>query len=179
MDGGAVHRLKDTLHVSNFTPRPDALSLFRRTQSETWDLYSVHDVLLFLVPIVIVTVAGFLLLSWMGARSRPNSFSIVSLLLGVGAIAAPVLLAFAGWDEFRWAFLLTANFFVVVWLWLGDSGRELNPLQWVTLGAVILMGLHAQLLYFDGYEPRSLRPSAVTDLKNQIEDGTLFEIPQR
>ncbi len=179
IDGGAVHRLTGTLHVSNFTPRPDALSLFQRTQSQTWDLYSVHDVLLFLVPIAVVTVAAFVLLYWMGAGTRPRSFSIVYLLLGVGAIGAPLLLAFAGWDEFRWAFLLMANFFVVVWLWLGDSGRELNPLQWVTLGAVVLMSLHAQLLYFDGYAPRSLRPSAITELGHQIDDGTLFEIPQR
>ena len=56
----------------------------------------------------------------------PSSSKILYLLLGVGAIAAPLLLAFAGWDEFRWAFLLTANFFIVLWLWLGDSGRSLS-----------------------------------------------------
>jgi hypothetical protein len=179
IDRGAVHRLTDTLQVSNFKPRPDALSLFQRTQSQTWDLYSVHDVLLFLVPIAVVTVAAFLLLYWMGTRTRPSTFSLVYVVLGVTAIAAPLLLAFAGWDEFRWAFLLMANFFVVLWLWLGDSGRELNPLQWVTLGAVVLMSLHAQLLYFDGYAPRSLRPSAITELSHEIDDGTLFEIPQR
>ena len=178
IDNGAVHRLEDTLRVSNFSPRPDTLALFQRTQSQTWDLYSVHDVLWFLVPIAIVTVAAFSLLYWMGSRARPSSFSILYLLLGVGAIAAPLLLAFAGWDEFRWAFLLTANFFIVLWLWLGDTGRELNPLQWVTLAAVVLMTLHAQLLYFDGYEPRSLRPSAIRELRTEIEDGTLFEIPR-
>ena len=47
--------------------------------------------------------------------------------------------------------------------WVG-SGRELNPLQWVTLAAVVLVSLHAQLLYFDGYEPRSLRPAAIREL---------------
>jgi hypothetical protein len=179
IDDGAVHRLKDTLRVSNFSPRPDALSLFQRTQSQTWDLYSVHDVLWFLVPIAIATVAAFLLLYWMGSRAQPSSFSSVHVMLGVGAIAAPLLLAFAGWDEFRWAFLLMANFFIVLWLWLGDTGRELNPLQWVTLAAVVLMSLHSQLLYFDGYEARSLRPSAIRDLRTEIEDGTLFEIPRR
>jgi hypothetical protein len=35
------------------------------------------------------------------------------------------------------------------------------------------------LLYFDGYAPRSLRPSAITELSHEIDDGTLFEIPQR
>ena len=179
IDDGAVHRLKDTLRVANFSPRPDALSLFQRSQSQTWDLYSVHDVFWFLVPIAIVTMAAFILLYGMGSRARPGTFSAVYLVLGVGAIGSPLLLAFAGWDEFRWAFLLAANFFIVVWLWLGDNGRELNPLQWVTLAAVILMTLHAQLLYFDGYEPRSLRPSAIRDLRAEIEDGTLFEIPQR
>jgi hypothetical protein len=179
IDHGAVTRLEDTLRVANFAPRPDALSLFQRSQSQTWDLYSVHDVFWFLVPIAIVTVFGFFLLTWMGARTRGNTFSALSFLLGAGAIAAPLLLAFAGWDEFRWAFLLAANFFIVLWLWLGQSGRELNPLQWVTLAAVILVSLHAQLLYFDGYEPRSLRPSAIRELRTEIEDGTLFEIPRR
>ena len=108
---------------------------------------------------------------------RTNSRSFVSLLLGVGAIGAPLLLTFAGWDEFRWAFLLTANFFIVLWLWLGDTGRELNQMQWVTLAVVLLIGLHSQLLYFDGYAPRSLLPSAIRELRTQIEDGTLFEIP--
>jgi hypothetical protein len=179
IDHGAVARLKDTLHVANFSPRPDALALFQRSQSQTWDLYSVHDVFWFLVPIAVVMVAAFALLYWMGSRARASGFSTLYLLLGVGAIAAPLLLAFAGWDEFRWAFLLMANFFIVLWLWLGDTRRELNPLQWVTLAAVVLVSLHAQLLYFDGYEPRSLRPSAIRELRTEIQDGTLFEIPRR
>ena len=65
------------MRVSNFSPRPDALALFQRTQSQTWDLYSVHDVLWFLVPIAIVTVAAFSLLYWMGSRTRPSSFSML------------------------------------------------------------------------------------------------------
>ena len=176
---GAVRRLTSTLQVANFSPRPDALGPFQRTQSETMALYSVRDVFLFLLPLVVVMGAAFFLLYWTGSRARPRSFSALYLLLGVGAIAAPIVLSFAGWDEFRWAFLLMANFFIVLWLWLGDTGRELNPLQWVTLAAVVLVSLHAQLLYFDGYEPRSLRPSAIRELRTQIEDGTLFEIPRR
>ena len=43
---------------------------------------------------------------------RPRTFSSIYLLLGVGAIASPIVLSFAGWDEFRWAFLLMTNFFI-------------------------------------------------------------------
>ena len=110
------------LQVANFSPRPDALGPFQRTQSETMALYSVRDVFLFLLPLVVVLGAAFFLLYWTGSRARPRSFSAIYLLLGVGAIAAPIVLSFAGWDEFRWAFLLMANFFIVLWLWLGDTG---------------------------------------------------------
>jgi hypothetical protein len=89
------------------------------------------------------------------------------------------LLAFAGWDEWRWAFLLVSNFAVVVWIWLGDRRQELKPAQWAVLGFVLLAGLHTNLRYFDGFAPRSVRPSAFRELQHQIEDGTLFEIPTR
>jgi hypothetical protein len=179
IDAGAVHRLRETLRVANFAPRPDALNLFQRSQSFTWKLYSVRDVALFLSAIAVVAVAAFVLLYWIGSRVQRRRFSLLYVALAVGAIAAPVLLAFAGWDEFRWAFLLTSNFLIVLWIWLGDTGRELDPLQWAIFAAVVLMTLHSQWLYFDGFEPRSVRVSAVEDLRAQIEDGTLVEIPRR
>jgi len=178
IDSGAVGRLTATFHdVANFAPRADALDLFRRSQTESLKLYSPSDVFFFLLPLALIAVVGFVTLSLLDGR--PRGGAIVYLVLAVGAVAAPVLLAFAGWDEWRWAFLLTANFLVVVWIWLGDRGRELTAFQWVALVFVLLVGLHSSLRYFDGYEPRSVRPSEVRELKRQITDGTLFEIPKR
>src|SRR5262245_23499936 len=174
---GAVERLNNTLRVSNFRPRADALALFQRSQSESWKLYSPRDVFLFLLPLAVVSVAAFLLLYFLDGRSRHAS--ALYAVLASGAIGAPVLLAFAGWDEGRWAFLLIANFFIVTWIWLGDRGRELSLLQAVTLGFVLLVGLHFNLQYFDGDEPRPVRPSAIRELSHQIEDGTLFDIRRR
>jgi hypothetical protein len=39
--------------------------------------------------------------------------------------------------------------------------------------------MHFSLRYFDGYEPRSLRPAELRELRTEIDDGTLFEIPTR
>jgi hypothetical protein len=177
IDAGAVRRFTATMRVANFRPRADALALFQRSQSESWDLYKPVDVFLFLLPLAVVGLVAFLLLYFLDGR--PQHASPLYPVLACGAIAAPVLLAFAGWDEWRWAFLLVANFFIVTWIWLGDRRRELSTLQWVTVGFVLLVGLHSSLRYFDGYEPRSLRPSAVRELNQQIDDGTLFEIPRR
>jgi hypothetical protein len=178
IDSGAVGRFSATLHnVANFTPRADALDLFRRSQSESLQLYHPGDVFWFLVPLALIGAIGFLTLSLLDGR--PRGGAVVYLVLAIGAIVAPVLLAFAGWDEWRWAFLLTANFFIVVWIWLGDRGRELTAFQWVALVFVLLVGLHSSLRYFDGAEPRSLRPSAIRELGREITDGTLFEIPKR
>jgi hypothetical protein len=176
-EDGAVHRLGNTLRVSNFTPRADALSLFERSQSETMNLYSVRDVFLYLLPFALVGVAAFLLVYCVDPRHQNSNWLYPTL--AVGAIAAPALLAFAGWDEWRWAFLLVSNFAVVVWIWLGDRRQELKPVQWAVLGFVLLVGLHTNLRYFDGFAPRAVRPSAIRELRHQIEDGTLFEIPTR
>ena len=176
---GAVRKLTSTLQVANFAPRPDALGPFQRTQSETMALYSVRDVFLFLLPLVIVLGAAFFLLYWTGSRGRPRTFSSIYLLLGVGAIASPIVLSFAGWDEFRWAFLLMTNFFIVLWLWLGDTGRELNPVQWVTLAVVVLVTCTRSCSTSTATSrARSDRARSAT-CHAEIEDGTLFEIPRR
>ena len=177
IDTGAVQRLTTTLRVANFTPRADALALFERSQSASWDLYRPWDVFWFLLPLAVVGIGAFLLLYFLDGR--PSMGGARYPLLAAGAIGAPALLAFAGWDEWRWAFLLVSNFLVVLWLWLGDRGRELSTIQWVVAAAVLLVGLHFSLRYFDGYEPRSLRPAEVRELRTQVDDGSLFEIPTR
>jgi hypothetical protein len=179
VESGAVARLQDELKASNFVPRPDALDLFGRSLSDNWKLYSRHQVFDYLWPLALVMIVGFAFLYWIGSRRREGGPSILYLVLAAGAIGAPVVLALAGWDEDRWAFLLVCNFFIVVWIWLRDTGRELDAIQAVALAVVLLFVMHADLRYFDGYSPRRLHPVEIRRLDHQIEDGSLFEIPKR
>lgn len=143
---GAVARLGHALSGANFPYRTDALELFERGQAESWALYSITDVLLYLVPIAVVVLGGFLALHRRGG----------AVLLPLAAISAPLLLAFGGWDEARWGFLLITNFAVVLWLWLGERGRELKLPQLGVLSAVLLILTHIPMPYFDHYAPREV-----------------------
>ncbi|MEU4252381.1 hypothetical protein AB0F15_33760 [Amycolatopsis sp. NPDC026612] len=133
---GAVARLQTAMATADFTPRADALALFERTQSQSWQLYSITGVLLCVAPIFAVVVLGALL-------QRLDA-------LAVAAVAAPALLAFAGWDWARWGFLLVVNFAVVLWL---SPARGLRPLP-LLAAAVLLASL--PLPYFDAQHPREL-----------------------
>jgi len=144
---GAVDRFQRTLAAARFPFRNDALGLFARTQAESWQLYSIADVLLYLLPILLVVLGGHLLLhrSW----------------LPLAVIAAPALLAFGGWDEARWGFLVISNFALVLWL----ANRELKASQLGALTVVFLLLTHIPMPYFDGSAPREIslvgRPHAV------------------
>ncbi len=131
---GAVARLGTALATADFTPRADALALFERTQSQSWQLYSITEVLLYVAPIFAVVVVGALL-------QRLDA-------LAVAAVAAPALLAFAGWDWARWGFLLVVNFAVVLWL---SPARDLRPLPLLATAALLAC---LPLPYFDGQHPR-------------------------
>jgi hypothetical protein len=184
---GAIPDFKQLVAGANWRPRADALSLFARTQSESLDLYDPREVFYFLIPLIIVGVVGFVLVyrgdrggepapvlaRW--ARGSPWLYPALAVL----AIVSPALLIWAGWDKWRWGFLLLANFFLVTWIWLGERGRELDTLQFVTLAAVLLVTVHVSLLYFDLYEPRDLSAEHWRQLRAQIEDGSLFDIPER
>ncbi|MEV5716801.1 hypothetical protein AB0L41_23125 [Amycolatopsis mediterranei] len=141
---GAVQRFQQVLADAGFPYRDDALGLFDRTQAQSWQLYSITDVLLYLLPILLVVVAGFLMLH------RPSS----ATLLPLAAVVAPVLLAFGGWDEARWGFLLITNFVLV--LWLRQGRRELDLPRFGALAAILLVLTHLPLPYFDGYRPRDV-----------------------
>lgn len=157
---GSVDRLRAALGTANFPIRIDALALFGRTQSQSWQLYSITDVLLFVVPIAVVVLAGFLMLH---GRGRP-----IAVVSQAAAIGAPALLAFAGWDGARWGFLLVTNFAVVLWL----GKREFSGRQLVVLGATLLILTHMPLPYFDRYSPRELSWQGF-----ETVDQSLFRIP--
>ncbi|WP_033290070.1 hypothetical protein [Amycolatopsis jejuensis] len=146
---GAIAKFQQKLADAQFPFRDDALRLFARTQVESWRIYSITDVLLYLVPILLVVIGGYLILH----RD----------LLSVAAIVAPALLAFGGWDEARWGFLLVCNFAVVLFLRL--QNRELRVAQLGALAAAFLILTHIPMAYFDGYTPREItlvgKPHAV------------------
>ncbi len=121
-DTGAVQIFQQVLADAGFPHRDDALGLFDRTQAQSWQLYSITDVLLYLLPLA--------------------------------AVVTPVLLAFGGWDEARWGFLLVTNFVLVLWLWQGR--RELHLHLFGALAAILLVLTHLPLPYFDGYRPRDI-----------------------
>jgi hypothetical protein len=183
----AVRDFERLVSTANWTPRPDALSLFGRNQSESLDLYDPREVFYFLIPLITVGIVGFLLVYTADRRNEPapvladwaRGFPWLYPALAVLAIVSPALLIWAGWDKWRWGFLLLANFFLVTWIWLGERGRELDTMQFVVLAAALLVTLHVSLLYFDLYEPRDLSAEAWREFRAQIEDGTLFDIPPR
>jgi hypothetical protein len=184
---GAIPDFERRVAGANWQPRADALSLFGRTQSESLDLYDPREVFYFLIPLIIVGVVGFLLVYRADRRREPapvlaewaRGYPWLYPTLAVLAIVSPALLIWAGWDKWRWGFLLLANFFLVTWIWLGERGRELDTVQFVTLAAVLLVTVHVSLLYFDLYEPRDLSAEDWREFRAQIEDGSLVEIPER
>ena len=184
---GAIPDFKRLVAGANWQPRADALSLFGRTQSESLDLYDPREVFYFLVPLIIVGIVAFLLVYGADRADEPapvlaewaHGRAWLYPTLAVLAIVSPALLIWAGWDKWRWGFLLLANFFLVTWIWLGERGRELDTMQFVTLGAALLVTVHVSLLYFDLYEPRDLSAEHWREFRAQVEDGSLFDVPER
>jgi hypothetical protein len=181
---GATARLSARLHTANFPFRADALALFDRTQRQTWQMYSVRDTLIYLAPFALLAMLGLVLLSMAdgGLAARPRSSrlaAVVHAAIACGAVGGPTLLAFAGWDQDRWGFLLVSNLVIVLWLQLRDSKREMGPAQAVTLAAALLVMTHIPLNYFDGFSPRPFQWPAVLQFASQVQDGSLFAIPPR
>jgi hypothetical protein len=180
--GGAVTRLQNTLiHESNYFPRLDALALFQRSQADNWSLYSPWDVFRFLLPVAVIAVAAFLLVRHFSDRGREKPSAAWFLdrrVLACVAIASPLLLTLAGWDKYRWGFLLLSNFCIVLWIWIGDRGQELDAGQSLTvLVALVVMMQWGYLHFFDGYRARSLEPAAIGDFSHNVFDGAVFEMP--
>ena len=183
----AIPDFKRLVAGANWKPRADALSLFSRTQSESLDLYDPREVFYFLIPLIIIGLVAFLLVYGADRAHEPapvlaewaGPYPWLYPAMAVLAIVSPALLIWAGWDKWRWGFLLLANFFLVTWIWLGERGRELDTIQFVTLAAALLVTVHVSLLYFDLYEPRDLSAEHWREFRAQIEDGSLVDIPER
>jgi hypothetical protein len=180
---GAVASLSATLHTANFAPRSDALALFERAQAESWRLYSFQSGIVVVKPVAILLVVAFIAL-WVTDRGfwrrGPGRIPTpIVLLCSCVAIAAPALLVYGGWDANRWAFMIMSNFFLVLWISLGDRGaRELRGSATIVLATTVLLLGHFSLAYFE-YRPRDLGTRAMRKLFfRQIKDRSLFDIPQ-
>lgn len=149
----AVARL--TARGADFPLRPDAMALFQRTQSQSWQLYSSTAILILLIPALLVVLLGFLLVRGRGAP--------ITIALQLGAVGAPVLLAFGGWDAQRWAFLLITNFTVVLWL----RRPEIAPARRTALIVTLLLLTHIPLPYFENHAPRELTWQGVEQFADQ------------
>ncbi|MCF2527385.1 hypothetical protein [Yinghuangia soli] len=171
--------LQRSLAAEGFPVRPDALDLFARTQMDSWRLYSPADVLLFLLPLALFAAAALIL----AARCGPRRDRPLLLGLSLGAALAPVLAAFAGWDKERWAFLLIANFFLVLWLRTGDlrigAGLGIGSPQVAVVAVALLLTVHVPLKYFDDFKPRPLTGPGIGKFWVDVSSGHFFATPRR
>jgi hypothetical protein len=170
---GAPGALTKSLGQADFRYRADALELFGRTQSQSWQLYRITDVLAYLAPLAVLLIVAFVVLH------RTGKVTAVPLLTACAAIAAPLLLAFGGWDKERWGFLLATNFFLVLWLYLRYTQREFAAPQIAVLAAVALLMARMPFGYFDGLHPRLLSGQAFFDFVGQLRHGEVFTLPHR
>ena len=79
------------------------------------------------------------------------------------ASISPFFLILGGYDIHRWVFLTLTNFAIVLYWWLGNRPREFD-LADIALGLLPFAILfYAPLMFFDGYEPRSILFWTVND----------------
>ena len=177
-------RIKDIaagFKADSFPFRPDALELFSRTQSQSWELFSVRDTVDFVAPVAVIVAITVLVIialrstagSSTSRLSRGREFITV-----IGAATAPILLCLGGWDAGRWAFLVISNFAIVMYIWLGRARVELTLQQCVALALGLILLARIPLPYFDDFEPRSLQVSQAKVLAKSVLDGSFFATPK-
>jgi hypothetical protein len=167
--------------ADGFPFRPDALELFSRTQSQSWELFSVRDTVDFVAPvavIVAITVLVIIALRSTAGSTHSRLSRWWEFITVIGAATAPILLCLGGWDAGRWAFLVISNFAIVMYIWLGRARVELNLQQCVALALGLILLARIPLPYFDSFEPRSLQVSQVKVLAKSVLDGSFFDTPK-
>lgn len=180
---GAVDALTTTLQHSQFANfRTDALDLFKRTQSDTWGIYKIHEVVIHVKPVAIFVVCAFSTLWWFdrGFWKRNVQLTGIAIFIASGfAVGLPGLLVYGGWDHNRWMFLLLTNFIVVTWLSLDEQHRShrLRIGTSAILATIVLLMSHIELGYFVPNEPREFGYRPVRKFLREIVDGGMFEPP--
>ena len=149
-----------------FPIRTDAVALFGRSLGQTWDLdfFSPIRGLVTALPLLVAVVVSMAVVF-----SRTESTSVrvpraIAWIAVIGATISPFLLIFFGWDFYRWMFLGTANFLILI-LMLWSNSRERPLLIVFAFGLVPTLALFVTPLhYFDGYSPRSLTPEVLESI---------------
>jgi len=181
---GAVAQLSAALAQANFPYRPDALALFERSLPQSWAEYSVQNIFIIVRPVAILLVGAFLALWRCAAPVWPHrpGHAPAPLLVAAScvAIAAPALLVLGGYDSNRWIFLICANFFLAVWLALGDRPRPLGGAAVIAFATTLLVLSQLPIDYFDELHPRHLGSRADRKaLIHGVATGALFARPAR
>jgi len=158
--------------LAGFPMRYDAVNLQGRSLADAWQLYSVWDVCMWVIPFGASITAGWILL--IAARRRSTGGGVALGGCALAASLAPLALAFLGWDASRWNFLALTNFALIAFAWLGMPRTRLNLA--VTLGAIVpfLPLFYQPLTYFDDASPRPIAPQVVVKyVRGEIPDGFL------
>ena len=161
--GATGTRLQELLP---FEIRWDAVALFGRSLSGTWDMefYSPRQGFLIVLPLLLASLLAVGLLVWwlapfldfQGSKNR----LLAVRLTAFAATGAPFLLVFLGWDFYRWAFLGLTNFLIVAFIWLGHCSSRPSVSVIAALLFPLALLFYAPLQYFDGYSSRPLTPEA-------------------
>lgn len=141
-----------------FVVRQDAIELFTRGLSETWDLdFSSPWVgLAKVLPVALVAALSVGLVAFAMTQSLSGNRRKISIVLAVAAAVSPFTLVFFGWDFDRWIFLGLASCVVVCFCLMSSSSV---PPSVAVVGASIaplLLMFHIPLVHFDGFSPRPL-----------------------
>jgi len=172
-----LERMQAAWDRDGFPYRADELQLFVRSQAESWELYSFWAALRNVMPVTVVLVGALALLWWdrpwqPGASAGQRQLVLATAL---GAVVAPLLLIYGGWDVNRWQLFTITNFFIVVWV---SIDRELSPRAIAILVGVGLLLARRPLGFIEG-KPRELDPREVARFAGEVTSGALFEIPDR
>ena len=175
---GAADTLRAALAQANFQYRPDAIAVFTRTQWETWKLYRIHEVVVYVRPVATFIVGAFAVLWWTNRKEwtpRPGLKPILMFVAAAAAIAMPALLVYAGWDHNRWIMLIASNFMLVAWILLEDSPLS-NHACAVLVTTLLVIG-HVKIDYFTPDAPRTLTYRDVRWFLRELRSGEFFVTP--
>lgn len=161
----AIDHLEAAWNRAGFAYRADALQLFVRTQAESWELYSFSAALRLTLPVIAVLLVA----TGLYAERRDHAAYAGAL----GAVIAPLLLIYGGWDINRWQFFAIANFTVLIWVAID---RELAPRAVAILVVVALLLLRMPMGFIDA-RPRELDVRGVATFADDLTSGAFFAIP--
>lgn len=156
-----IHR---SLAAAHFPIREGVLDLFVRTQAESWELYNPWRGIQAVAPWTATCMIATVLVQ----REWPS----VVLVASLGAILAPLLLVYGGWDNNRWQLFTVTNFAIVMWAGF-DALRPRAPF---VLAVTLLVLMRLPILWLD-VKPRPLSIDGVTYFAGDLSSGTFFQVP--